>query len=119
MLGLIEKCEVQAGSIVTYDNLFTSLPLLEELTELGISALGTLRFHGTPVPSKTTLAKNPRGSFDFATDGKILLVSWLDNKAVTCVTSVTAKLLRVLPVILIARLNGGQSESRNELMYQC
>ena len=122
VLGLIEKCEVQAGSIVTYDNLFTSLPLLEELTELGISALGTLRqnrFHGTPVTSKTTLAKKPRGSFDFATDGKILVVSWLDNKAVTCVTSVTAKLLRVLPVILIARLNGGQSESRNELMYQC
>ena len=28
VLGLIEKCEVKAGSVVTFDNLFTSLPLL-------------------------------------------------------------------------------------------
>ena len=39
VLGLIEKCEVKAGSTVTFDNLLTSLPLLNELTELGIVAL--------------------------------------------------------------------------------
>ena len=43
VLGLIEKCKVKAGSNVTFDNLFTSLPLLDELTELGIGALGTLQ----------------------------------------------------------------------------
>ena len=42
VLGLIEKCEVKAGSTVTLDNLFTSLPLLNVLTELGIGALCTL-----------------------------------------------------------------------------
>ena len=42
VLGLIEKCEVKAGSTVTFDNLLTSLPLLDELTELGIGALSTL-----------------------------------------------------------------------------
>ena len=26
VLGLIEKCEVKAGSTVSFDNLFTSLP---------------------------------------------------------------------------------------------
>ena len=31
VLGLIEKCEVKAGSTVIFDNLFTSLPLLDEL----------------------------------------------------------------------------------------
>ena len=36
---------------------------------------------------KTTLAKKPRGSYDFATDGKNLVVSWLDNKVVTCATN--------------------------------
>ena len=64
--GLIEKCEVKAGSTVISGNLFTSLPLLDELTELGIGALGTLRqddFHGALVANKTTLAKKPgRGS---------------------------------------------------------
>ena len=42
VLRLIEKCEIKAGSTVTFDNLFTSLPFLDELTELGIGALGTL-----------------------------------------------------------------------------
>ena len=60
---MIEKCEVKAGSVVTFDNLFTSLPLLDELTELGIGASGTLRqnrFHGAPVVNKTTRAKKLR-----------------------------------------------------------
>ena len=42
VLGLVEKCEVKARSTVTFDNLFTSLPLLDELTELGIGAFGPL-----------------------------------------------------------------------------
>ena len=41
VLGLIEKCEVKAASTVTFDNLFTLLPLLDELTKLGIGARGT------------------------------------------------------------------------------
>ena len=62
MLGLIEKCEVKAGSVVTFDNLFTSSPFLDELTELGVGALDTLqanRFHGARVANKTTLPKKP------------------------------------------------------------
>ena len=83
-------CWVKAGSTVIFDNLFTSLPLLDELTDLGIGALGTLRqnhFHGAPVVNKTTLTKKPRGSYNFATDGKNLVVSWLDYKIVTCATN--------------------------------
>ena len=71
VLGLSEKCEVKAGSTVTFDNLFTSLPLLDELTELGIVACGTLRqnrYHGAPVANKTTLAKKLKGSYVFATN---------------------------------------------------
>ena len=78
VLGLKEKYEVKAGSTVTFPNLFTSLLLLDELTELGIGVRGTLqqnRFHGAPVASNTTVTKKPRGSYDFATDGKNLVVS--------------------------------------------
>ena len=42
MLGLIEKCEVRAGSAVTFDDLLTLLLFLNEVTELGIDAFGTL-----------------------------------------------------------------------------
>ena len=89
VFDLIENCEVNAGSTVTCDNLFTSLPLLDALIKLGIGALGTLRqnrFHGLTVANKTTLANRPRGSYDFATDGENLVVSWLDNKNITCAT---------------------------------
>ena len=89
VVGSTEKCEVKAGLIVTFDNLFTSLPLLHELTELGIGALGTLqqnRCHGATIPNKTTLAEKPRGSYDFDADGKNMVMPWLDNKVVTCAT---------------------------------
>ena len=78
VLGLIEKYEVKAGSTVTFDNLFTSLPLLDELTELEIDAFGTLQqkhFNDASVANKTTQAKKPRGSYYFATNGKNLVVS--------------------------------------------
>ena len=92
----------------------SSLPLLDKLIELGIGALGTLRqnrFPGTPVANKTTLVKKPRGSHDFATGSKNLVVSWLDNKVVTCATNdVTCNLVSTA---------GGQNQPRNELMYQC
>ena len=86
VFDLTEMCEVKAGSTITFDNPFTLVPLQEELTELGIAALGTPqqnRFHGTPVAIENTLAKKPKRSYDFATDRKNLEVSWLDNKTVT------------------------------------
>ena len=64
--------------------------MLDELIELGIGAPGAVSqnyFHGTPVANKITLAKKPIGSYDFATDGKNLVVSCLDNKVVTCATN--------------------------------
>ena len=80
-----------------------------ELSELGIDALGTLwenRFHGTPAANKTTLAKKPRGSFDFATARKNLVVSWLGDLLLVVTT--------MFPVILSAQLNGGQCQSRKK-----
>ena len=90
VLGLIEKCEVKAGSTLSFDNLLTSLPWLDDLHELGVGALITLRlnrFHGATAANKTTLAKKLRGSHDFATYVKNLVLSWLDNKVVACTTN--------------------------------
>ena len=48
VLSLIENCEEKAGSTIAFDNLFTSLPLLDELIGLGIGALGTKPFPWRP-----------------------------------------------------------------------
>ena len=73
-----------------FDNPLNSLLLLDELNELGIGALATLRqkyFQGTPVANKIKLAKKPRGSYDFAADEKYLEESWLDYEINTCGTN--------------------------------
>ena len=43
MLDLIEKCEIKAGLSITLDNMFNSPPLLDEMNELEIGELGTIR----------------------------------------------------------------------------
>ena len=90
MLGLFEKCEVKAGSAGIFYNHFTSLSSPDELTELGICWLGVFqenRFQYTLFTNKAKLAKKRSGSYDFAIDGKNLVVSWLDSKVVTCSTN--------------------------------
>ena len=90
VLGLIEKSKIEAGSAVIFDNLFTSLPLLDRLTDLQVGGLGTLRqnrFQGAPIATKATLDKKERGCYDYATDGNNLVVSWKDNKVVTTATN--------------------------------
>ena len=42
-VGLIDKCEVKRGHYVYFDNLFTSLTLLDELSSRGIGGCGTVR----------------------------------------------------------------------------
>ena len=43
VLGLVEKCQLRQGHHVTFDNLFTSLPLLDQLSAAGIGGTGTAR----------------------------------------------------------------------------
>ena len=40
---MIKKCVVSEGRAVTFDNMFTSLSFLDELSELRIGDFGTLR----------------------------------------------------------------------------
>ena len=71
MLGLIEKCNLSSGCTLTFDNLFTSLPLLDELWKRGIGGLETLRqnrLENTPVPTKQLIKKTIRGSHQGATN---------------------------------------------------
>ena len=89
-LGLIEKCNLSSGCILTFNNLFTSLPLLE-LSKRGIGGLGTLRqnrVENTPVPTKQLMKKTIRGSYQGATDNhRNTVVVWHDTAVVTCASN--------------------------------
>ena len=89
VLGLLHKRNIDIDSIVTFDNLFTSLPLLVKLTEKGIGGLGTIQQNRLQdaLLRKEELVKMERGSFDFGSDGNNLIVSRIDNKLVTIGTN--------------------------------
>ena len=43
VLGMIEKCDLTKGSTVAMDNFFTTLPLLDKLTDMAVYGVGTIR----------------------------------------------------------------------------
>ena len=67
---------------VTFDNFFTSVELLTELQGMGYRATGTLRSNRTKKCPLQNVSKEPRGSFDYRTNGNIVIVQWNDNRAV-------------------------------------
>ena len=92
VLGLIDKCGLRPGHHVTFDNFFSSLPLLEQLSAAGYGGTGTIRENRVPrdatqlVPS-AVLNKKQRGSLSSICTEDISLVRWKDNKVVTMVSN--------------------------------
>ncbi|KAL8585552.1 hypothetical protein ACOMHN_046212 [Nucella lapillus] len=89
---------------LTFDNLFTSLPLLSELAAEGIGATGTIRKNRVehcPMRDATQLKKEDRGALDFLHDrgSNILVVQWNDNSVVTVATNCD----RVMPLARVRR----------------
>ena len=55
---------------LTFDNLITSIPLVEHLTEIGIGCTGTIRSNRVgdcPLKSIKEVEKMKRGSYDYFT----------------------------------------------------
>ena len=91
VLGLIEKCSLSSGSSVTFDNFFTSFPLLDDLSKRGIGGLGTIRknrLENAAIPSKQAMKKTEKGFYDCSTDtcGNAVVV-WHDTAIVTCASN--------------------------------
>jgi len=87
VLDLVGKAGLMEGSHVYFDNLFTSFPLLEQLSELRIGGTGTVRqnrLNRVPIKGKKELEKKavPRGTADVIYQADRVLVAWKDNKAV-------------------------------------
>ena len=72
--------------VVFYDNFFTSHTLLTNLAGENVRACGTKRDNRTnycPLISKKDCKKQPRGTFDFRSDGLVVCVKSNDNCPVT------------------------------------
>ncbi|KAK4292663.1 hypothetical protein Pmani_034580 [Petrolisthes manimaculis] len=85
VMEMVKKINLEAGQHVVFDNLFTSVPLLEKLGDQGIGATGTLRedrLSGAPVMAKKVMEKKTRGYMEEAFTGCISVVKWKDNKVV-------------------------------------
>ena len=77
---------------ITFDNLFTSLKLVDALSAKGITCTGTIRanrIENCPLNSVATVKKLPRGSFDYSYDSTVGLIvaRWNDNNVVNVVSS--------------------------------
>ena len=77
---------------LTFDNYFTSLPLLADLAANGIGATGTIRknrVENCPLRDPVRLGRDLRGSLDYTLDRRdnILVTEWNDNSVVMMATN--------------------------------
>lgn len=87
VLTMVERAKLTPGSEVYFDNLFTSFPLLEELSKKQIAGTGTVRqnrLHKVDIISKKDMEKKTvsRGTSHLLFREDMVLVAWKDNKAV-------------------------------------
>lgn len=81
------QARVPMGADVYFDNLFTSFPLLDSLSDMGIAGTGTVRqnrLHHIPIKGKKEMEHKAvaRGTMDVRFRRDQVLVAWRDNKAV-------------------------------------
>ena len=92
VLDLVQKAQLPPGTEVFFDNLFTSFPLLDKLSEMGIAGTGTVRQNRlgrVPIVTKKEMLKKTveRGFQKTIYRGDQTLVCWKDNQPVYVATN--------------------------------
>lgn len=91
VLGLVDHIEARPGTQFYFDNLFTSVGLLQELSAKKIGGTGTLRENRCnpqmKLPDKKAFKKTPRGSVSSSGTDNIVAVRWNDNSVVTVLSN--------------------------------
>ena len=88
VLDLISELPPQVEYRLFFDNLFTSIPLINHLKQANIGATGTIRGNRTgetPLLDLSCMKKKARGEYCHAKekDSGCILVRWNDNSVVT------------------------------------
>ena len=87
VLDLVQDVKMPPGCEVFFDNLFTTFPLLDKLSEMGIAGTGTVRqnrLHKVPIASKKDVLKKSvnRGFQETLYKNDQVLAVWKDNQPV-------------------------------------
>ena len=114
-LRLVDKygdfCEIQ-GRNITMDNLYTSIPLGQELLDRGVTLVGTLRKNrkGIPKEVKDTTGREPNSSVIWweKERGKFVLVSYVVNTKSKGMKNVIA--LSTMPPLLGLTMDDGKDK---------
>jgi hypothetical protein len=91
----VQHIENPTEHVVFFDNLFTSLPLMENLREREIKATGTLRanrLQNCNLPSVKEMEKETRGTFKTQSTDVLCVTRYTDNRPVTMVSNYQGKI---------------------------
>lgn len=93
VMDLLSELRKDNAYHITFDNLFASLRLVDELTKMNISCTGTIRsnrIENCPVKPTHEMSKTARGTFDqsFDVTNGLVVVRWNDNNIVNVVSNV-------------------------------
>ena len=93
VMDLLQELTKDNAYHLTFDNLFASLSLVDEITKLNISCTGTIRSNrigDCPVRSVQEMSKTQRGTYDssFDTRNGLVVVRWHDNSIVNVVSNI-------------------------------
>ena len=87
----ISVCENPRVHHFYFDNFFSSIALLEKLAEEEIRATGTICRNRTakcPLQDEKDIRKKERGTYEIQSTGKVLVISWNDNRVVNVASNV-------------------------------
>ncbi|XP_051171549.1 piggyBac transposable element-derived protein 4-like [Leptopilina boulardi] len=84
----LTKGILNTGTLVAFDNFFTSVKLVSSLHQKGIFSVGTVRANriGLPIMMKEK-SKMQRGEYVFQRKGAVTAIKWMDAKPVTLLSS--------------------------------
>lgn len=119
VLELLKKVNALPGTKVYFDNLFSSVKLLEELSRREIGATGTLRANRIKkemhLPDKKKFAKTQRGSYVSRTCGEAEVTMWNDNSVVTILSNADS----CTPTTTARRFSRKEKKSVDVVMPNC
>lgn len=90
---ILQKREPTLHFHLFFDNFFTSIPLIHELSNRGLKATGTIRENRTskcPLPTNNDFKKTERGTYKSKSSRpeNILVCKWNDNSVVTVASNI-------------------------------